>query len=154
MDFMLYDEHLEYSKISKEEYEYNLEDISNGDAKLIKSILIFAKNKNTNEIKQFEINTEKNDLKNCNLNDWKFIVKYYVEKIKQHNIYKFHCQEIGEAYYIYGVGYFYISEFYKDMKHSINEEIKCLFKEYDNNYHSIVFPFTDEEFIVSNSLQK
>lgn len=149
---MLYDEHLEYSKISKEEYEYNLEDISNGDAKLVKSIVMFCKNKITNEVKKIEINAEKNEFKNYDLNDWEIIVKYYVEKIKQHDIYKFHCQEVGEAYYIHGLGYFYISEFYKDMKPFINEEIQDLFNEYDKNYHNIDFPFTDEEFIVTNSI--
>ena len=152
MYFMLYDEHLEYSKISKEEYEYNLEDISNGDAKLVKSIVMFCKNKITNEVKKIEINAEKNEFINYDLNDWEIIVKYYVEKIKQHDIYKFHCQEVGEADYILGLGYFYISEFYKDMKPFINEEIQDLFNEYDKNYHNIDFPFTDEEFIVTNSI--
>lgn len=151
---MLYDERLEYSKISKEEYEYNLEDIANGDAKLVKSILMFCKNNTTNELKKFEITDEKNEFKNCNLNDWKIIVKYYIERVKQYDIYKFNCQEVGEAYYIYGLGYFYISEFYKDMKPFVNKEIKKLFDEYDKNYHNIEFPFTDEEFIVPNNLQK
>lgn len=150
---MLYDERLEYSKISKEEYEYNLEDIINGDAKLVKSILIFCKNNTTNELKKFEITAEKNEFKKCNLKDWKIIVKYYVERVKQYNIYKFYCQEIGEAYYIYGLGYFYISDFYKDMKPFVNEKIKKMFDEYDKNYNNIKFPFTDEEFLVSNNLK-
>lgn len=151
---MLYDEHLEYEKISKDEYDFNLEDIANGDAKLINLIVVFGKSLKTNEIKKFEISSEKNDMKNCNLDEWEILVKYYIQRIKQNNIYKFNCQEVGEAYYIYGLGYFYISDFYKDMEPKLNEEIRNMFIEYDKNYHMITFPFSDEEFIFSNSLQK
>lgn len=151
---MLYDEHLEYEKISEEEYNFNLEDITNKDAKLINSIIVFCKNIRTKEIKKFEINAEKNEMKNCNLDEWEILVKYYIQRIKQNNIYKFHCQEIGEAYYIYGLGYFYISDFYKDMKPKLNQEIRELFVEYDKNYHLMTIPFSDEDFIILNSLKK
>lgn len=151
---MLYDEHLEYEKISEEEYNFNLEDITNKDAKLINSIIVFCKNIRTKEIKKFEINAEKNEMKNCNLDEWQILVKYYIQRIKQNNIYKFHCQEIGEAYYIYGLGYFYISDFYKDMKPKLNQEIRDLFVEYDKNYHIMTIPFSDEDFIILNSLKK
>ena len=151
---MLYDEHLEYEKISEEEYNFNLEDITNKDAKLINSIIVFCKNIRTKEIKKFEINAEKNEMKNCNLDEWEMLVKYYIQRIKQNNIYKFHCQEIGEAYYIYGLGYFYISDFYKDMKPKLNQEIRELFVEYDKNYHLMTIPFSDEDFIILNSLKK
>lgn len=144
---MLYDEHLEYSTISKDEYEYNLKDISNGDAKLEKSIVIFCRNNITNKIKRFEINAEKNEFKSCNLSNWEVLVKYYIERIKQYDMYKFHCQEVGEAYYIHNLGYFYISDFYKNMKPKHNEKIYNLFNEYDKQYHSISFSFNDEEFI-------
>ncbi len=151
---MLYDEHLEYEKISEEEYNFNLEYVTNKDAKLINSIIVFCKNIRTNEIKKFEINAEKNEMKNCNLDEWEILVKYYIQRIKQNNIYKFHCQEIGEAYYIYGLGYFYISDFYKDMKPKLNQEIRELFVEYDKNYHIMTIPFSDEDFIILNSLKK
>ncbi len=151
---MLYDEHLEYERISEDEYNFILEDIANGDAKLVNSIVVFGKNLKTNEIKKFEISAEKNNMKNCNLDEWKILVKYYLKRIKQNNIYKFNCQEVGEAYYIYGLGYFYISDFYKDMKPKLNEEIRDLFIEYDKNYHIMTFPFSDEDFIISKGLQK
>lgn len=141
-------------KISEEEYNFNLEDITNKDAKLINSIIVFCKNIRTKEIKKFEINAEKNEMKNCNLDEWEILVKYYIQRIKQNNIYKFHCQEIGEAYYIYGLGYFYISDFYKDMKPKLNQEIRDLFVKYDKNYHLMTIPFSDEDFIILNSLKK
>lgn len=152
---MLYDEHLEYSAISKNEYDSNLEFVSTGDAKVIRSIILFCKNKNTNEVKKITYDCEKKNFMNCNFDDWEIIVKYYVECIKIFNPYKFHFQEIGNAYYIYGLGYFYISDFYKDLKPLKNEKVYNLFIEYDKKYNDIIFPFKDEEFLIfKKSFQK
>lgn len=146
---MLYDEHLEYSVISKEEFESNLELVSDNEAKIVNSIIIFCKNKKSNEIKKFIYNDEKNDLFYYDSNNWEILVKYYIKYIKVFNPYKFHFQEIGSACYIYKLGYFYISDFYKDFKPSKNEKIYNIFTEYDRNYHNIEIPFTDEEFLSS-----
>lgn len=78
-----------------------------------------------------------------------------IDKIKIFNPYKFHFQEIGNAYYIYDLGYFYISDFYKDFKHFKNEKVYSLFIEYDKKYHNIKFPFKDDEYLISaNPFQK
>lgn len=78
-----------------------------------------------------------------------------IDKIKIFNPYKFHFQEIGNAYYIYDLGYFYISDFYKDFKPFKNEKVYSLFIEYDKKYHNIKFPFKDDEYLISaNPFQK
>ena len=147
--FMLYDSHLEYSLISKDEFESNLELIASGDAKIINSIKIFLKNKNTNEIRMAICNTERDELSNYNLKEWQILVKYYIKRIKVYDPYKFHFQEIGDAYYIYNLGYLYISDFYKAFEPKEDIKIKELFIEYDKKYTTMMVPFTDDEFLIS-----
>ncbi len=88
-----------------------------------------------------------NDLKL--LEDKKILSKYYIAKIHYFNECRNDKFEYGEPYFIFNVGYFYIGGFIKNKKDE-TEKIKVLFEKYENDYHTMQFPFDDVEYLSLN----
>lgn len=108
---------------------------------------IIVKYVENNEIKELLID-QVNDLDK--LKNKKILYKYFINKIHYLNEpLGFYSSDNGEAYHIYNIGYFYIDGYFDQEKDELLK-IKELYKKYNNDYSSIVFPFSDEEFLLKN----
>lgn len=137
---MLYDSKLEYEETTKENYELELNDVKERKSTIERYIVVFYNEENT-------IKKETLNLKNINDFNKEVILKYYVEHLIDFNKEELHCDDVGDLYHIYNLGYFYISDFYIDFKENINVEIKEKFENYDKNYNTYEFPFNDIEYL-------
>jgi hypothetical protein len=74
-------------------------------------------------------------------------VKYYIERIKLKDQFIFNTPDVGDAYHIYNLCYFFISDFAELMSKESKEEYRKLFLEYDKSYQNMKFPFNDYDFL-------
>lgn len=137
---MLFDEKNDYEFISESIYNKQTKDIENGDATIEKSICIFYREED-NIVKKEIFNKE--DI----INDKNILVKYYIERIKLKDQFIFNTPDVGDAYHIYNLGYFFISDFAELMSKESKEEYRKLFLEYDKSYQNMKFPFNDYDFL-------
>lgn len=107
---------------------------------------IFAKYIDNNVIKYTKIDDSK-DLKM--LESKKILIKYYIEKIHYYNDCNNDNFEYGEPYYIFNIGHFYIGGFIKNKDIEI-KKVKDLFKKYTNSFPTMIFPFSDKEYLSLN----
>ena len=138
---MLFDEKLNYKSIDDEQFQNEIERFK-GSSNIIGTIYCYFEDKNGNIIKK-----EKNSNNLFDSEDLKLVSKYYVIRIKIDEPLCFQFEDVGDAYKIYNLGNFYISDLYK-MKEENKEKIRKMFEDYDYNYKSISFPFNDEEFLL------
>lgn len=137
---MLFDENKNYKEISDEAFDNEIERFKNS-SEIIGTIYYYYKDKKGNIIRK-----ERNGNNMSLENDLELVSKYYVVRIKVDEPLCFQFEDIGDAYKIYNLGNFYISELFKMNKESI-EKVQKMFKQYDKNYANLSFPFTDEEFL-------
>lgn len=134
-----------YFLINKNEYE----DIFKNDKESVYLYhFIYVKYLENECIKYIKIDNVK-DLEL--LNDKKILVKYYIRKIHYFNDCNNLSFEYGEPYYIYNVGYFYLSGFIENKNREELSKINKLFQDYNNNYDKISFLFNDKEYLNLNS---
>lgn len=138
---MLFNENKNYKEIDEETFNNELERFKNS-SDIVGIIYYFYKDKTGNIIKK-----ERKSLRTPTVeNDLELLVKYYVIEVKVDEPICFEYEDIGNAYKIYNLGNFYISDLFK-MKKDKMEEITTKFLNYDKNYNTLSFPWTDEEFI-------
>lgn len=146
---MLYNKKNIYNEITKEEFEKNQNFYYNDVSDTVASVVYFYKNKNTNEVIKLTFNSKKNELENFDLVNNELIVKYYVIEIIPDLPIKLDLDDVGISTHIYNIGYFDITNYIDAPKENLNLEQK--FKEYDEKFSEMVFPFTDDEFIKENT---
>lgn len=140
---MLFDENKNYKEINDDKFEFEIESFKE-NSNIIGTIYYFYKDDKGNIIKK---SRSKLDVKPLIKNDYTLISKYYVIEVKVDEPLCFDYEDIGNAYKIYNVGNFFISDIFK-MDDEKKKIIKSKFDLYDENYKSMVFPWTDDEFII------
>lgn len=139
---MLFDKEKNYRIISEDTFNNELVNFKE-NSNIVGVIHYFYKDKNGNIIHK----ERKTNRKILLQEDLELIVKYYTIEIKIDEPMCFDYEDIGMTYKIYNLGTFYISSLFK-MKTEKSNEIKSMFENYDKNYKSMTFPWTDEEFIM------
>lgn len=140
---MLFDENKNYKEMNHDKFELEIGSFK-GNSNIIGTIYYFYKDDKGNIIKK---SRSKVDVKPLIKDDYTLISKYYVIEVKVDEPLCFDYEDIGNAYKIYNVGNFFISDIFK-MDDEQKKIIKSKFDLYDEKYKNMVFPWNDEEFII------
>lgn len=139
----------DYIEITEKFYNENEKNIENGEGtktKIILNIIKYKNDLNNRYLKEIE-ETKDNRFKLPK--DYELLCKYYITKLSYNDKELYEENEIFDCYKIENIGYYEITDYYKSMNIKIEYD-KELIKKIDNyqkNYKSIVFDFTDDEFL-------
>lgn len=139
---MLFDESKNYKEIDDNTFNNDLERFK-GSSDIVGTIYLFFRDEKGNIIKKI-----RNNISDLKIEDsLTLISKYYVVRIKVDEPLNFQFEDTGDAYKIFNLGNFYISNLFK-MSEEKSIKIREMFNNYDEKYKEFTFQYSDDEFLL------
>lgn len=145
---MLNDSNYKYIRMDNGFFENEISKIGKTGSCSIEAIIVYYCKDKDGKIEK-KVRKNNTDIRDLDLGNKEIITKYYITKLS-FDIEPFVGIEYDSIAKIYNIGDFKIITDRED-DNPIFDEVKSLFEEYDKNYKNLKIPFTDEEFLESNT---